>query len=245
MEILYYLPYLVGLLVQVTAIVHFIRHRPDMYWIYLIIFLGPLGSIIYLVMVAAPDFISVRQTFIGASRRNRITEIEAAVRDNPSAANYEELGELYYQNWNFEQARAAFNNAIGASANSQDSLYRRALCAIQMNDSAAAIPDLERIVASDPGYDFNRASGLLAQANAQAGYTEKAETLFLKAIASSTLSETYMNYADLLARLGRHTEARQWAQKVLDKQLTVPRYLRRQERPWVQRASMMLKQMPA
>lgn len=62
---------------------------------------------------------------------------------------------------------------------------------------------------------------------------------------SSTLSETYLNYADLLAKQGRHTEARQWAQKVLDKQLTVPRYLRRQERPWVQRASMMLKQMPA
>lgn len=208
MEILYYLPYVVGLLIQVTAIVHFIRHRPDTYWIYLIIFLGPLGSMIYLILVAAPDFISVRQTFLGASQRNRITEIEAAVRDNPSAANYEELGELYYQNKNFEQARAAFNNAIAASTSSKDSLYRRALCALHLNDPTAAIADLEHIVASDPGYDFNRANGLLAQACAQAGQTEKAEALFLRAIASSTLSETYLNYAEFLAKNGRHSEAR-------------------------------------
>ena len=40
-------------------------------------------------------------------------------------------------------------------------------------------------------------------------------------------------------------EARAWARKVLDKEPTMPRYLRRRERPWFRRARKTLKQLPA
>ena len=56
----------------------------------------------------------------------------------------------------------------------------------------------------------------------------------------STLSETYLNFADLLASEGRNAEAREWAQKVLDKKPTMPGYLRRRERPWFRRAKRFL-----
>jgi len=35
-------------------------------------------------------------------------------------------------------------------------------------------------------------------------------------------------------------EARDWAQKILDKKPTMPGYLRRRERPWFRRASGLL-----
>jgi len=54
-----------------------------------------------------------------------------------------------------------------------------------------------------------------------------------------------LNYADMLAAEGRNAEARQWAQKVLDKELTMPSYLRRRERPWFESANEMLKRLPA
>jgi hypothetical protein len=243
MSFLYYLP--IGLLIQLTALLHFIRRRPDMYWIYLIIFLGPLGAMLYLVLVALPDFTSAQMTFRGVPRRRRIAELEAAVRENPSAANYEELGDLYMENNNFAQARSAFSNAIAAHADSLDAYYRRALCALKENDPAAAIPDLEYVAAQEPKYDFNRVGGQLALACAQAGQTERAEALFQKAIALCTLSETYLDYANFLVSQGRPAEARPWIQKVIDKQLTSPHYLRRTEQPWIRRASAMLKQLPA
>jgi hypothetical protein len=62
---------------------------------------------------------------------------------------------------------------------------------------------------------------------------------------TSTLSETYLNFADLLASEQRTAEAREWVQKVVDKKLTMPSYLRRRERPWFRRAKEMLKQIPA
>jgi hypothetical protein len=69
--------------------------------------------------------------------------------------------------------------------------------------------------------------------------------MFQKAIERSTLSETYLNYADFLAAQGRNVEARTWAQKVLAKRPTMPSYLRRRERPWFRRASALLKRVPA
>jgi hypothetical protein len=61
----------------------------------------------------------------------------------------------------------------------------------------------------------------------------------------STLSETYLNFADLLASEGRGTEAREWARKVLAKKPTMPGYLRRRERPLFRRANKLLKRLPA
>lgn len=110
-----------------------------------------------------------------------------------------------------------------------------------MGDAAAGSPDLERVVGAEPDYDFQRAAGLLAHAYAQTGQEEKAETLFRKVTVTSTLSETYLNFAELLASGGRNSEAREWAQKVLDKKASMPGYLRRRERPWFRRANEMLK----
>jgi len=226
-----------GLLLQVLAIVHFIRRRPDTYWIFIILFLGPLGAIIYLAVEALPDVGMLGQSFKVFPRRKRI-------RDNPSAGNYEELGGLYMDDGNLQLARAAFDKAITARADTLDPFYRRGVCAILLGDAAAALPDLERVVSKEANYDFGRAAGLLAHAYAQTGQKEKAEALFRQVTVTSTLSETYLNFAQLLASEGQNSEAREWAQKVLDKKTSMPGYLRRRERPWFRRANEMLRRLP-
>jgi hypothetical protein len=241
MGFLSYLIYPWGFVLQGLAIVHFIRRRPDNYWIFIILFLGAPGAVIYLLVEALPDIRLVSQSFKVFPRRKRIRELEAAIRDNPSAGNYEELGDLYMDDGNLGQARAAFDKAIAARSDTLDPFYRRGVCAILLGDAAAALPDLERVVAKEPDYDFQRAAGLLAHAYAQTGQKEKAEALFRRVTVTSTLSETYLNFAELLASEGRNAEAREWAQKVLDKKPAMPGYLRRRERPWFRRANEMLK----
>jgi hypothetical protein len=245
MGFLSHLIYPWGLLLQGFAIIHFIRRRPDMYWIFIILFLGPLGALIYIFIEVLPDLGLLRQSFKVFPRRKRIGVLETAVRDNPSAGNYEELGDLYMDDGKLQLARAAFDKAIAARADTLDPFYRRGVCALQLGDAAAALPDLERVVGKDPDYDFHRAAGLLAHAYAQTGQKEKAETLFRHAIITSTLSETYLNFARMLASEGRNAEAREWAQKVLDKRPAMPDYQRRRERPWFRSAREMLKRLPA
>jgi len=234
-----------GLLLQVVAIIHFIRRRPDTYWIFVILFLGPIGALIYLCAEALPDLGLLRQSFKAFPRRKRIAQLNMEIRDNPSTGNFEELGDLYMDEGKLEFARAAYDKAIAARSTTLDCFYRRGVCALLLGDAKAALPDLEMAVAKDPGHDFYRAAGLLADAYAETGQTDKADAMFRKALERSTLSETYLNYADFLASQGRNGEARVCAQKVLEKKPFMPRYLRRRERPWFRRASALLKRTPA
>ena len=245
MGFLSHLLYPWGLVLQVLAIIHFIRRRPDTYWLFIILFLGPVGALIYLCVEALPDVGLARQSFKVFPRRKRIAALELAIRDNPSPGNYEELGELLMEDGKFSLARTAFDKAIAARIDTLDSLYRRGVCSIELSDAAAALPDLERVVVKEPSYDFGRAAGLLAHAYALTGRNEKSEALFRQVTITSTLSETYLNFADELASEGRTAEAREWAQKVLDKEPTMPQYLRRRERPWFRRARKALKRMAA
>lgn len=232
-------------ILQGIAIVHFIRRRPDTYWLYVILIGGSLGAIVYIVVEVLPDFGLLRTSFKTFPRRRRIRELEAIILDNPSAGNYEELADLYLDENKYARARECYDRAISARTDSPDPFYRRGLAEVELGDCAAALPDLERVVAKDPQYDFHRAAGLLAHCYAQTGQNEKADALFKKTTEISTLSETYLNYANFLATQGRTAEAREWSQRILAKKPTLPGYLKRRERPWFRKAKGLLKQLPA
>jgi hypothetical protein len=232
-----------AILLRVVAIVHFIRRRPNFFWLWIIL-MHWVGALVYIVVEVIPDAGLLQQSFKVFPRRRRIRELEFAILDNPSAGNYEELADLYLEEGKFARARECYDKSISSRTDSPDPFYRRGIAAVQMGDFAAAVPDLERVVSSDATYDFHRAAGLLAHAYANTGQPEKAGALFLEVTKISTLSETYYNYACFLASQGRNAEARVWAQRILEKKPTMPGYLRRRERPWFWKANGLLKRLP-
>jgi len=224
---------------RIVAIVHFIRRRPDFFWIWVILFHW-IGALVYICVEVIPDAGLLRTSFQAFPRRRRIHELQQEIIDNPSAGNFEELGQLYLDDGDFARARECYEQAISSRADHIDPFYRRGIAEIELGDFAAAVSDLERTVTSDADYDFHRAKGLLAWAYAQTGQTEKADAMFREATRISTLSETYYHYALYLEQQGRKAEARAWAQKILDKKPTMPGYLRRRERPWFRKAGAVL-----
>jgi hypothetical protein len=229
---------------RIVAVVHFIRRRPNFFWLWVILF-SWIGALVYIVVEVIPDAGLLRDSFQIFPRRRRIQELQRIVLDNPAAGNYEELGLLYLDDGNFAQARAAYDKAISARADSVDAFYRRGVAEVELGDFAAAVPDLERAVSSDADYDFHRAKGLLAWAYAQTGQNEKADAMFREATRISTISETYYHYALFLQSQGHAVEAREWARKILDKRPTMPGYLRRRERPWFRKADALLARLRA
>jgi hypothetical protein len=234
-----------GFILQAIAIIHFIRRRPDTYWLWIILIGGGLGALVYIFVEVLPDAPLLVRGFQVFPRRSRIKRLQAIVLDNPSAGNYEELGALYLEDKKYALAKQAYDKAISSRTDSPDPFYRRALCEIELKDYAAAEPDLRRVYAADPNYDYQRAKGLLADVLGRVGKDQEAEALFANALQTSTLSETMTNYADFLKACGRNAEAREWAQRVLGKKHTLPTYLKRRERPWFRRAASLLKQLPA
>jgi hypothetical protein len=233
-----------GVILQALALVHFIRRRPDTIWLFIIIFLGPLGALVYMAMEVLPDAGLLRQSLDAFGRRAKIRHLEAVVLENPSSGNYEELADLYLDEKKFARARECYDKAISPRTGHVDPIYRRGIAALHLGDFGAAERDLEAVTVQDPRYDFNRAIGLLAHAYANTGKPEKAEATFAEATTHSTLSETYLNYAAFLAAQGRTGEARDWAERVLATKRTMPRYLQRRERPWFRKAKALLKSLP-
>lgn len=229
---------------QIIAIVHFIRRRPNFFWLWVILATW-IGALVYIVVEVIPDAGLLRDSFQMFPRRRRIQELERIILDNPSAGNYEELGLLYLDDHKYPQAKACYDKAISSRTDHADPFYRRAIAEMELHDYAAAVPDLERTLKSDPNYDFHRAKGLLAWAYAQTGQTEKAAVMFREATRISTISETYYHYALFLESQGQPAEAREWAQKILAKKPTMPVYLRRRERPWFRKASSVLARVKA
>jgi hypothetical protein len=233
-----------GLILQAGAILHFVRRRPDTYWLWIILLGGGLGALVYIVAEVVPDVGLLRGSFDAMGRRRRIRDLETAVLDNPSVGNLEELADQYLDEGRFARARELYDKVIASGrANSLHPYYRRGVAAIALDDFTAALADLESVVSKDPKYDFHRAIGLLAHAHARAGDPDKADALFKSATAISTLSETYYNYATFLAGRQQTAEAREWAERILAKKPTMPRYLRRRERPWFRKANALLKQL--
>src|SRR4029079_976893 len=183
-----------GFILQAVAILHFVRRRPDTYWLWIILIGGALGALVYIVAEVVPDLGLLRGSLNAFPRRRRIHELERIIIDNRAIGSQEELSDLYLEEGKFARARELYNRVITPRSDSLDPFYRRAIAELALDDAPAAVSDLERVVAQEPKYDLHRAIGLLAHAYARTGQADRAEAAFKQATDISTLSETYYNY---------------------------------------------------
>jgi hypothetical protein len=232
-----------GFIVQGLALWHFVKRRPEGYWLYIIIFGGVLGAGVYMLVEVIPDLGLLRGAFQRFGKRSRIRDLEIQILDNPSAGNLEELAELNFEQGKYRQARDGLNQAISQRSDSPHAFYLRAKSALAMSDYAGAIPDLEFVVQRDPKFDYYRATGLLGDAYARTGNLEAAAKYFAPAAQFSTTPETLYNYANYLKLLGRKDEALEWARKLAAKKRTLPTYMRRVERPWLRKGRALQKEL--
>ncbi len=222
-----------GFIFQLIAIVHWAKRGRDRLWIWIIIFGGVIGALAYFLVEGMPDWQETKRSFTGPARRKRIAELRAMIRDNPSAGNYEQLGELLVQQKKWTEARDAFDKAIAARSDLLDTFYWRGVAAFEMGDDAAAIADLQYVVKANPKYDYSRAQCLLARALARYGQTGEAMERFDRLVESSTAAESLVTAAEFYAANGRQTEAAELVEGVLARRPTMPAYQRRRDRKWL------------
>src|SRR6266568_3226537 len=71
-----------SIMLRVVAIVHFIRRRPNFFWIWVILFHW-LGALVYILVEVIPDASLLRSSFQVFPRRRRIQELERAIKSDP------------------------------------------------------------------------------------------------------------------------------------------------------------------
>src|SRR5262245_13910241 len=142
MGFLSHLFYPYGFIVQIAALAHFFwRRRASPMWLWIIFIGGFVGAVAYLIVEVVSEADLLRAAFQRRARKERISAVETRILDNPSVANFEELGELYWDEKNYAKARESFDRAIETRSASTRTFYFRGRCAFELGDTAAAVPD--------------------------------------------------------------------------------------------------------
>jgi hypothetical protein len=225
-----------GVVFQVAAIIHWARKRPEAFWLWIILIGGIIGALAYFLIEGLPDFRNVQRTLRGPARRKRIRILRALVMQNPSAGNYEELGELLLEEKRYREARDAFDRALSVRTDSIDPFYRRGIAEFELREDEAAVADLRRVTAADPKYDFSRASCLLGRSLARLNRIEEAMAVFDRIAQSATGAEPLVFAAQFFADHGRPAEALDIAREIAARDLTMPSYQKRRDRAWLRKA---------
>jgi hypothetical protein len=225
-----------GFLFQVAAVIHWSRKRPEAFWLWIIIIGGIIGALAYFLIEGLPDFRNLQRTMRGPARRKRIKVLRILVLQNPSAGNYEELGELLLEEKRYREARDAFDRALSVRTDSIDPFYRRGIAEFELRDDEAAVTDLHRVTAADPRYDFSRAACLLGQALARLGRNEEAMVVFDRIVQSATGAEPLVSAAQFFSDHGRRAEALEIASGIAMRDVTMPAYQKRRDRIWLRKA---------
>src|SRR5690606_33760705 len=133
------------------------------------------------------------------------------------------------------------SQAIERDAEDLDSRFGRGLARLEMGQVDQAVEDLAEVVRADPNFKFYEAALALARAYEELGEDEQAARTYQDILDRTPLSAAYHGLAKLLDKHGQPGRARELMQEILNKQTGMPRYLRRQERPWVWKARAFLK----
>jgi hypothetical protein len=233
-----------GFVVQIIALVHFFwRRRASSIWLWIIFIGGFVGAAAYLIVEVLSEADLLRTALQRRALKARISAVEAHILDNPSVANLEELGELYWDQKNYTKARETLDRAVLTRSDSPRTFYRRGLCALELGDAAAAVPDLEFAFRAEPKLDFYRGGMFLARAYVATRRDAEAAQVFSAAMQHTSTPEMLFSYAAFLESRNRMDEAREWLKHLEEKRRTAPRFVQRTDRLWFNKGKALFKQL--
>lgn len=235
--------YLIGLLFSIALCVHVVRSGQNMMWLYIILFLSPIGGVVYLIAVVLPQWTggptarkareAARET-LDPGRDYR--QAKQAAEDTPTVHNRMRLAAAAGELGRWDEAEAVYRAAAqGVHAEDPALAYGLARSLVELGRYAEARPILEKLEADHPRTPQTALQ--LGRTYEGLGMVREAEVPFQYAAARLPGLEGLARQVAFLARTGRKAEAQE-ALNELDKRLarTNPRF-QKEGRQWRQLAA--------
>lgn len=229
-----------SLVFSIALCVHVVRTHQQMYWLWIILMFQPLGGIVYLLAVIAPEFLggSTAQRMKSAARQaldpqREYREATQAVDDAPTVANRARLATAAAGLGRHDEAERLYAEALqGLYADDPQLLLGRANALIELDRAAEALPLLENLSAQSPGARTPHVALAMGRAYHALGRSGEADTALRWAAAHLPGFEGMARYAVFLAQTGRRDEARD-ALAEIDKRLAKTHaHFRKEARGW-------------
>jgi hypothetical protein len=212
------MPYFGGgffyLLVTVALCVHVVRTNQQMFWLFIIVMLGPIGWLIYGVVVLAPDLMGgTRAKRMGMAARDAIDpgreyrQAKAAMDDTPTVHNRMRLAHAAASLGRWPEAETLYAEAAqGIHADDPTLLLGRANALIELGRAPEAAPLLAKL-AEEQGARSPATALAQARAFEALGRFAEADEAYQFAAGRLPGLESLARYAAFLASTGKRQEA--------------------------------------
>lgn len=231
------------ILVALFFAIHAVRTGREIYWLVILFMFPLLGSIVYLVAVYLPDSrlqYTVRKTVSAAARGldpgRELRESQQAFDLTPTAQNQIRLAEALLAASVTNQAIEHYEACLqGPFANDPEIRLGAARARCQGGHYPAAIALLEAIRNESPNYRAEQVAILLAQAYADAGRSDDAQSEFASAISRFGSFEARVEYALWALSVGNLDIARAQHKEITDSMKHWTKHARSLNKPVVKR----------
>lgn len=225
---------------SIAMCVHVVRSHRELYWVFIILIIQPIGALIYFIAIFLPEFMGggTAQKMRKAARetldpQREYREASRAVDDAPTVANRVRLAVAATGLGKHAEAEALYADSLtGMYADDAQLLLGRANALIELNRPNEALPLLEKLGEQPNAGRTPHTMLALGRVYHQLGREEQAETALAWAADHFPGFEGIARYTVFLARMGRKDEAREKLAEI-DKRLSKTHaHFRKEAKGW-------------
>ena len=202
------------LLIGIALCVHVVRTNQPLFWIFVILFVPVLGSVVYLIAIVIPEMTGgTRAKRMGMAARDALDpgreyrQAKAATDDSPTVHNRMRLAAAAASLGRHAEAEQLYAEAMqGIHADDPALLLGRANALIELGRAPEALPLVEKLLDEQATRSPATALAQARVLEALGRYAE-ADTAYQWAAGRLPGLEALARYAAFLARVGRKDEA--------------------------------------
>lgn len=229
-----------SLIFSIALCVHVVRTGQQMYWLMIILIIQPIGGLVYLLAIVAPELLGgskARQVGQAARQildpQREYREAAQAVEDTPTVANRARLAVAARGLGRHDEAERLYADALqGMYADDPRLLLGRANALIELNRPAEALPLLETLGSLPNAGRTPHVALALGRAHHALGHNAEADTALRWAAAHLPGFEGMARYAVFLAQTGRKAEAHEALTEINKRLAKTHSHFRKEARAW-------------
>ncbi len=229
---------------QIWMLVDAVR-RQEWLWAVFILLFSVFSAALYFFLVYRQAAPAATRGFElpGAFDRRRIKELQAQIHHLDKAHHHSQLGDIYFQQGQVDQAEVCYRAALERDSEDIDTRAHLGQCLLRQKKPEEAKSLLEKVCAENPKHDYGYSLMALAEAYVALGETDAAIGAWERVMENHSYPRARVQLAEIYQSRNQRDRARALLEEVLHEDPYVPAFQRKRDRVWVRRARRLMRQL--